>query len=68
VEIEKVATPVPVRTEVPIWTVPSSKATVPVGVPATDGVTFTVNAMVWFRFAAMGVMLNATLVLAFCTI
>jgi hypothetical protein len=68
VEVEKVATPLPFRVEVPSCVVPSRKFTAPVGVPAVPDVTVAVKVTAWFRFAAVGVAINAVLVFAFCTV
>jgi hypothetical protein len=67
VEMENVATPLPLRVETPSCVVPSRKLTVPVGEPTVPGVTVAVNVTAWFRFAAVGDELSAVLVFAFCT-
>lgn len=41
--VEKAATPLPFKVELPICVAPSMKFTVPVGVPAPPGLTVAVN-------------------------
>jgi hypothetical protein len=66
-EVENVAIPLPFRSELPIWFVPSRKLTVPVGVPPAVVVTVIAKVTVWCRFAEVGAKLNAVAVFAFCT-
>lgn len=50
VEIERVATPLPFRVELPNDVLPSRNCTLPVGVPLVADLTVAVRVTAWLRF------------------